>query len=158
MMDDRPSKDLPVAVFDEDFDAMALRLERLGGGKLFRPASGWYDEHMIKAAAARGYQTVLGSIYPFDAQIPSPAFSSWYVLQNLAPGAILVLHDGEERGIRTAEALRSLLPEVRRRGYRVVTVSSLLASGTTSPPPSPEQAADGGGRRHGDLLEAPRSR
>jgi peptidoglycan/xylan/chitin deacetylase (PgdA/CDA1 family) len=137
MMDDRRSKDLPAAVFDEDFDAMARRLEEVGGGRLFRPASGWYDDRMIEVAAASGYRIVLGSIYPFDAQIPSPGFASWYVLQNLAPGAILVLHDGDERGLRTAEALRSLLPELRRRGYRVVTVSSLLEMAATSSPTGP---------------------
>jgi hypothetical protein len=45
-----------------------------------------------------------------------------------------VLHDGPERGPRTAVVLRSLLPELRARGMRVVTVSKLseLEEGRTA--------------------------
>ncbi|MEX1257463.1 MAG: chitin deacetylase family protein [Gemmatimonadota bacterium] len=127
MMLDAPSRELPDDVFALDFDEMDRRLDKLGGSSLFRPGSGWYDDRMVRAAAERGYRTVLGSVYPFDAQIPWPGFLSWYVLQNAGPGSILVLHDGAERGPRTAEVLRSVLPELARRGYRVVTVSDLLA-------------------------------
>lgn len=82
---------------------------------------------MIGVAARLGYKTVLGSVYPFDAQIPVPALSTWYVRQLARPGAILVLHDGPARGANTAEVLRALLPDLRARGFRVVTVSELVA-------------------------------
>jgi peptidoglycan-N-acetylglucosamine deacetylase len=36
-----------------------------------------------------------------------------------------LLHDGGARGWRTARTLRTVLPELRRRGYRVVTLSEL---------------------------------
>jgi peptidoglycan/xylan/chitin deacetylase (PgdA/CDA1 family) len=83
---------------------------------------------MVSDAAERGYRVVLGSVYPFDAQLAFPGFLAWYVLRNVRPGAILVLHDGAERGGRTAEVLEKVLPVLRERGYRVVTVSELLAS------------------------------
>lgn len=134
MMEDRPTRALPADRFRESFQAMDRRLEALGGGDLFRPGSGWYDDDMVEAAADRGYRTVLGSVYPFDAQISSPGFLAWYVLQNTVPGSILVLHDGPERGTRTAEVLRSVLPELRRRGYRIETVSGLLAHGGVGTP------------------------
>lgn len=126
MMQDRPSRDLPPEAFQERFDEMDRILEDLGGSSLFRPGSGWYDDEMIETVEERGYRTVLGSVYPFDAHVPWSGFHYWYVLQNTVPGSIIVLHDGQERGIRTAEALRSILPELSRRGYRVVTVSTLL--------------------------------
>jgi hypothetical protein len=40
-----------------------------------------------------------------------------------------VLHDRGARGWRTAEALGHLLPALAARGYRVVTLSALVAEG-----------------------------
>jgi peptidoglycan/xylan/chitin deacetylase (PgdA/CDA1 family) len=126
MMRDEPSIRLPADRFTADFERMAALLEEVGGSRLFRPGSGWFNRAMVRTAADRGYRTVLGSVYPFDALIPFPAFLSWYILRGVRPGAILVLHDGPERGPRTVEVLRRVLPELGRRGYRVVTVTELL--------------------------------
>jgi len=126
MMRNEPSIRLPAAEFDAQFEAMDRRLIELGGVRLFRPGSGWYDEDMVQAVEARGYRLVLGDVYPFDAHIPFTSFLSWYILRNVAPGSIIVLHDGAGRGRRTAEVLRAVLPELRRRGYRVVTATELL--------------------------------
>lgn len=126
MMEDRSSKDLPEEAFEEEFEAMDRILDELGGGRLFRPGSGWHDDRMVREAEERGYRTALGSVYPFDAHVPWAGLASWYVLQTTTPGSVLVLHDGPERGRRTAEVLRSVLPELSRRGYRVVSLSSLL--------------------------------
>jgi peptidoglycan/xylan/chitin deacetylase (PgdA/CDA1 family) len=82
---------------------------------------------MITTMERRGYQCALGSLYPYDAEIPSSHFSSAFVLAHVRPGAIIVLHDGGARGRRTIAALRRLLPALRRRGLRVVTLSELTA-------------------------------
>ncbi len=126
MMQDIPSAGLPPDTFDARFREMDAILDGLGGSHVFRPASGWYDDHMVAEAARLGYTTVLGSVYPFDAQLPFPGLASWYVRQYAAPGAVLILHDGPARGLRTAQALRTILPELKARGYRVVPVSRLL--------------------------------
>jgi hypothetical protein len=81
---------------------------------------------MIATITRHGYRCALGSVYPYDAVIPSAAFSSWHILRNVGPGAIVVLHDGAARGRRTIEVLRIVLPELTRRGVRVVTVSELV--------------------------------
>jgi peptidoglycan/xylan/chitin deacetylase (PgdA/CDA1 family) len=127
MMADEPSIDLPEDAFAADFEEMDGILDGLGGSAVFRPGSGWYDDRMVDFAARHGYRTVLGSVYPFDAQIPASALSTWYMRQLIRPGSILILHDGPERGERTAEVLRTLLPELRARGIRVVPVSELAA-------------------------------
>jgi peptidoglycan/xylan/chitin deacetylase (PgdA/CDA1 family) len=49
------------------------------------------------------------------------------MLFNTHPGAILILHDGSEQRARTVAVLDRVLAELQRRGYRVVTVSELLA-------------------------------
>lgn len=129
MMEDRPSRKLPEEEFEARFDAVDRLLDDLGGARLFRPGAGWYDARMVRVAEERGYRTVLGSVYPFDTVIAAPGVLSWYVLRSTVPGSILILHDGPERGLRTAEVLRTVLPELKRRGYAVVSVSSLLALG-----------------------------
>jgi peptidoglycan-N-acetylglucosamine deacetylase len=126
MLRDEPSIELPADTFISHFERVDSLLQGLGGSRYFRPASGWYNERMLREAARRGYRTVLGSVYPFDAQLPFPRVASWYMLQKVSPGDVLVLHDGPERGRRTAEVLRRVLPELHRRGYTVVPVSRLL--------------------------------
>ena len=137
MMVDEPSIDLAPDVFRERFREMDALLDGFGGSRVFRPASGWYDDRMIREAEGSGYRTVLGSVYPFDAQLPFPGFAGWYIRRLVRPGAILVLHDGAERGLRTAEVLRALLPALRLRGYEVVTVSELEAMASSESPSDP---------------------
>lgn len=126
MMADEPSIDLPEATFRTQFEEMDEILDGLGGSRVFRPGSGWYDDRMVDEAARFGYRTVLGSVYPFDAQVPYPSVAVWYMRQLIGPGSILVLHDGPERGARTVEVLETLLPELAARGIRVVPVSTLM--------------------------------
>lgn len=138
MMADEPSIDLAEDTFRAQFEEMDDILDDLGGSNVFRPASGWYNDRMIDDAARLGYRTVLGSVYPFDAQVPFPKLSTLYMRQLIGPGSIMILHDGPERGPRTAQVLRSLLPELRARRLRVVTVSTLTelekeGRGTTRP-------------------------
>jgi peptidoglycan/xylan/chitin deacetylase (PgdA/CDA1 family) len=64
-------------------------------------------------------------VYPFDAAIPSTRFAGRHILANIRPGAVIVLHDGPARGRRTLGVLQEVLPELRARGYRVVTLSEL---------------------------------
>lgn len=53
------------------------------------------------------------------------------VLATVKPGSIVVMH-ANGRGTHTAEALTGLVPALRARGYRFVTVSELLAAGDAS--------------------------
>jgi peptidoglycan/xylan/chitin deacetylase (PgdA/CDA1 family) len=46
----------------------------------------------------------------------------------LRPGGIIICHD---RRSWTAPMLQKVLPEMRRRGYRVVTVTELLKEAET---------------------------
>jgi peptidoglycan-N-acetylglucosamine deacetylase len=127
MMRDEPSISLPDTAFVRDFEEMDALLREIGGGRLYRPGSGWFDRRMVEEVGRRGYRTILGSVYPFDAQLPFPRFAGWFIRWQTSPGAILVLHDGPDRGARTAEVLRRVLPELRRQGFEVVPASELLA-------------------------------
>jgi peptidoglycan/xylan/chitin deacetylase (PgdA/CDA1 family) len=134
MMSNEPSIRLPVEKFRSQFDELDGILSEFDTVQWFRPGSGWFNQRMIRDVSSRGYRLVLGSIYSFDAQLPFPNFHSWFVLRNVAPGSIVVLHDGPNRGRRTATALRRILPALRQQGYRVVPVGELLSAPDPEPP------------------------
>jgi peptidoglycan/xylan/chitin deacetylase (PgdA/CDA1 family) len=102
-------------------------LGRFGPVRWLRPASGWYDDTMLDTIEREGYRCALGSVYPYDAHQSSARFSAAYVSSNVRPGAVVVLHDGPDRGRRTAEVLRRVVPPLRARGYHVVTLTELAA-------------------------------
>lgn len=125
---DRPSIRLSDGQFARDLEQAHRMLAPYGSWRWARPGSGWYSQPMIDAMAREGYRCALGSVYPYDATIPSATFARWHILRNVRPGAIIVLHDGGARGRRTARVLRAVLPELHRRGFRVVSLSELAAA------------------------------
>jgi peptidoglycan/xylan/chitin deacetylase (PgdA/CDA1 family) len=125
---DRPSIRLTPRAFEADLLQAQRNLAPWGRLIWARPGSGWYSQAMVGVMRRHGYRCVLGSVYPFDATIPSVGWARRYILRNARAGAILVLHDGGSRGRRTARVLAEVLPELRRRGYRVVSLSELVAA------------------------------
>lgn len=93
----------------------------------FRPGSGFYDDEMLHELRRQGYRCALGSIYPYDAQVPFTSFARRYILRNARPGGVIVLHDGDRRGPRTSQVLARVLPELKERGFRFVTLSEIAA-------------------------------
>jgi peptidoglycan-N-acetylglucosamine deacetylase len=96
----------------------------------FRFPYGTCNTASLAAVAAAGLYPVQWSIVTGDPDKGQSAERIIHaVLGALRPGAIIVAH-GNGRGWHTAEALRTLIPAIRARGYRFVTVSELLRSGT----------------------------
>jgi peptidoglycan/xylan/chitin deacetylase (PgdA/CDA1 family) len=144
LMHDRPSIRLPADTFAADLLRTGQILESFAPVRWARPSSGWYTSAMVAAVERMGYRCALGSVYPIDATIPSAAFAARYILRNTRPGAVLVLHDGGGRGRRTARVLAKVLPELRARGYQVVSLGELtaaaaLAASATHPPHRPRR-------------------
>lgn len=121
-----PSIRLPAERFERELVAAHEVLSSYAAQRWFRPGSGFYNRGMLKTAQRHGYTTVLGSVYPLDAQIPSASFAERHILANVRPGSIIVLHDVGERGTRTAATLGTVLPELEARGLEVTTLSELV--------------------------------
>lgn len=100
----------------------------------FRPGRGLFTQSMVEALRTMpGYEPrfALASMLPVDTFRPAddPRFTAWYVSQHIFPGSILLVHGGTPQQSRqTAEALKLILPELKRRGYRVTTFSDLWDS------------------------------
>ncbi|KAI7086325.1 hypothetical protein KC356_g5124 [Hortaea werneckii] len=111
----------------QDVDGMIKTAYATAGvarqGRFFRPGSGIFSQRIPDVAGKLGYKTILGSIYPHDPFISSWRLNAWHVLSMLRPGAVIICHD---RRSWTVPMLQKVLPEMKRRGYEVVTVSQLL--------------------------------
>ena len=127
MMSDEPSAQLPPAEFEQRLLAADEILSEFTEVRWFRPGSGWYNRQMLSTLEKYDYQTVLGSVYPFDPQIPSSWFAIQHILWSVQPGSIIILHDSGGRGERTLAVLETILPELSRQGYQVVTLSDLAS-------------------------------
>ncbi|KAF9894632.1 hypothetical protein FE257_006520 [Aspergillus nanangensis] len=133
-MHDEPSRSLSDAELEGQLgqvqDRIRAAYEAVGARepvqRWFRPGSGFFSERMRGLVGRLGYRIVLGSVYPHDAQIPWWWVNARHVLSIVKPGGIIICHD---RRPWTAKMLRKVLPELARRGYRVVTVSELVKEG-----------------------------
>jgi peptidoglycan/xylan/chitin deacetylase (PgdA/CDA1 family) len=99
-----------------------------GEPKLLRPGGGWIRPDQLDLAVERGYTCVLGSAQAYDPRRPPAAYIRWVIGRNLAPGAIVVLHDAGGNRSNTVAALPAILDAGRSRGLRFVTVSELMKS------------------------------
>jgi len=109
--------DLSMAEFRSDFDRCAAVLQRVGASVLFRPPSDFGTKEQIAYARSRGYRTVMGTVFPMDHWI-----SDTWLLVRIARwltvgGGIVILHDGDTRGLSTAAALDQLIPKLKEAGY-----------------------------------------
>lgn len=127
LTEDEPSINLSLDDFEQALIEADDVLSEFSDVQWIRPGSGWYNEEMLAVMEKYGYRCVLGSVYPYDPQIGLYWYSAQYVLWKVKPGSVIVLHDYDTRGHRTAKALEIILPELRKRGYRVVTLSELTA-------------------------------
>ncbi|GAO15557.1 uncharacterized protein UV8b_02954 [Ustilaginoidea virens] len=89
----------------------------------YRPGSGFFNYRMRDVLGRRGYRIALGSVYPHDPQIPYPLRNAEHILSMVHPGAIIICHDRREW---TVPMLQVVLPELKQRGFRVVTISELV--------------------------------
>lgn len=93
------------------------------GPRWFRPGCGFFRARMIDYVANLAHRPVLGSLYPYDAELRSSIFAASHILHHLHPGGIIALHDRSY----TLATLRLLLPELAKRGYTVLSLSEMDA-------------------------------
>ncbi|GAB2704109.1 polysaccharide deacetylase family protein [Paenibacillus thermoaerophilus] len=94
----------------------------------FRPPGGYYNDVVVNTARKNGYTVVLWSWHQDTKDWQSPGVRKIVdkVLKNARNGDIVLFHDHVEGSLQTVEALETILPELRRRGFRMVTVTELM--------------------------------
>jgi len=125
MSRDEMSVDLEEEEFERRLLLAQASLSRFGLVRWFRPGSGYYDTVMLDILDRHDLRCALGTVYPLDANISWGWLIRRWIRSRTQAGGVIILHDRGERGLRTAETLERVLPVLRERGYRVVTLSQL---------------------------------
>ncbi len=126
LTEDKPSISLTNEEFEQELLEADAAITQYAKPKWLRPGSGWYNNEMLATAKKHNYQCALGNVYPYDTQISIYWFAAYYVLGNIKPGSVIILHDYNNRGARTTKALEIILPRLQEQGYKVVTLSELV--------------------------------
>ena len=93
---------------------------------LFRPPYGDYNNSVVDTVNGLGMYCIQWSIDSLDWQDPSPAEITDKIKNNLAPGAIVLMHNGAKN---TPEALPQVIEYIQSQGYEIVPISQLLPPG-----------------------------
>ncbi|MDO9536379.1 MAG: polysaccharide deacetylase family protein [Bacillota bacterium] len=88
----------------------------------FTPHKGEYSELVLEIVSRQGMRTVLWSIDTVDWMSPGVPKMKSKVLDNLHEGAIVLMHPTED----TVTFLKETIPEIKNRGFNIVTISQLL--------------------------------
>ncbi|MED1799638.1 polysaccharide deacetylase family protein [Brevibacillus porteri] len=95
---------------------------------LFRPPGGYYDEKVVDTAKQAGFLLIMWSWHQDTRDWSDPGVKKIVnkVLNNARNGDIVLFHDYGGNRRQTVQALEQVLPELKNRGYKFVTVSELL--------------------------------
>ncbi|WP_406724853.1 polysaccharide deacetylase family protein [Streptomyces sp. GD-15H] len=94
----------------------------------FRFPGGCYDREALKALTPTGVTAVQWDVVGGDAFATDAEAVARQVLDGVRPGSVVVLHCTRSAAPTTERAVRTIVPELRRKGYRFVKVSALIAT------------------------------
>jgi peptidoglycan/xylan/chitin deacetylase (PgdA/CDA1 family) len=94
--------------------------------KYFRPPVGLSNPNTFRAARDLNLQVIGWSIRSLDTVIAAPEKIVARIRRGLAPGAIILLHDGNIPAEKLVATVKSLLDTLRGLGYEVVRLDELL--------------------------------
>ncbi len=104
----------------------------------FRFPGGCYDDAALRAVAPAKVTVIQWDVVSGDAFATDADAVAEQVLAGVKPGSLVVMHCTRSAAPVTEQAVRKIVPELRRRGYRMVKVSELMRSPGTRA--QPEQA------------------
>ncbi|MFE4633280.1 polysaccharide deacetylase family protein [Streptomyces sp. NPDC056773] len=92
----------------------------------FRFPGGCYDDQALRAISTSKVTAVQWDVVSGDAFAKDPDAVAAQVLAGVKPGSVVVMHCTRSAAPVTEEAIRKIVPELRKRGYRFVKVSDLI--------------------------------
>ncbi|MET9773585.1 polysaccharide deacetylase family protein [Streptomyces sp. NPDC006367] len=94
----------------------------------FRFPGGCYDKAALKALTPAGVTAVQWDVVSGDAFATDADAVARQVLDGVRPGSVVVMHCTLSAAPATERAVRTIVPELRERGYRFVKVSELIGA------------------------------
>ncbi|MEU6818752.1 polysaccharide deacetylase family protein [Streptomyces sp. NPDC046860] len=92
----------------------------------FRFPGGCYDRDTLRAISGAGVTAVQWDVISGDAFATDADAVVRQVLDGVKPGSVVVMHCTRSAAPTTEKVVRSVVPELRRQGYRFVKVSELI--------------------------------
>ena len=119
---------IPPEYIDTEIEACGEVIKQITGKSphLFRPPGGEYNRAVAEAAEALGYKMILYSDDPGDYADPGTGVIETRTLDTISDGGIILLHDGSAQ---TLIILPQIIQRLKARGFRFVTVDTLLRPG-----------------------------
>ncbi|MFE6364003.1 polysaccharide deacetylase family protein [Streptomyces sp. NPDC057806] len=94
----------------------------------FRFPGGCYDRRALRALTPAGVTAVQWDVVSGDAFATDADAVARQVLEGVRPGSVVVMHCTRSAAPTTERAVRTLVPELRRQGFRFVRVSELIGA------------------------------
>ena len=96
--------------------------------KLFRPVEGQYTDQLVENVVKEGYKIVMWSWHQDTEDWKDPGVNTIVkkVLNGIKEGNIVLFHDGGGNRVQTVKALEIILPELKKQGYKFITVTEML--------------------------------
>ncbi|MFF5532128.1 polysaccharide deacetylase family protein [Streptomyces cinerochromogenes] len=98
----------------------------------FRFPGGCYDQRALRALSGLGVTAVQWDVVSGDAFATDADAVVKQVLDGVGPGSVVVMHCTRSAAPTTERVVRTVVPELRRRGYRFVKVSELIGQTGTA--------------------------
>ncbi|MFJ1604894.1 polysaccharide deacetylase family protein [Streptomyces sp. NPDC088253] len=96
----------------------------------FRFPGGCYDQQALRTLSAVGVTAVQWDVVSGDAFATDSDAVARQVLEGVKPGSVVVMHCTRSAAPVTEQALRTIVPELRKKGFRFVKVSEMIGSAT----------------------------
>ncbi|MCB0869279.1 MAG: polysaccharide deacetylase family protein [Solirubrobacterales bacterium] len=115
-----------------DIRAATRRITAVTGFRpcLFRPPYGAVSSSLRRSAREDHMKVVNWDVDTSDWKLPGAGAIASTIVHRVRPGSIVLMHDGGGPRGGTVDALSSAIRGLRRRGYKLVTVSELLGNRT----------------------------
>ncbi|HKG39983.1 MAG TPA: polysaccharide deacetylase family protein [Conexibacter sp.] len=121
-------------------NAVELRSYGVPYPRLFRPPYGSYDQTTHALLGGQRMLSVLWSVDSEDYTQPGTDAIVRNVVDAVQPGSIVLMHDGGGDRAQTLAAVPRIVGQLRREGYRLVSVPRLLLE---NPPPQDQELPNG---------------
>jgi peptidoglycan/xylan/chitin deacetylase (PgdA/CDA1 family) len=100
--------------------------------RVFRAPFGWRNPWLDSAARREGCEPIAWTVGVYDTDRPGVDTIVSRAIEGFVDGSIILLHDGrsldpQPDASQVVDALPRILSEAQRRGFRLLTVSELLA-------------------------------
>jgi peptidoglycan/xylan/chitin deacetylase (PgdA/CDA1 family) len=92
----------------------------------FRFPGGCYDRRALRALGAAGVTAVQWDVASGDTFATDADAVAREVVEGVRPGSVVVMHCTSSAAPVTERAVRIIVPELRKRGFRLVKVSELV--------------------------------